>query len=297
MSTDVGHGIEFTFDADGRYVHDFRQSTVGELDICPERGRATMAGQMPRIEKDATCIGTAVHAGIEAANIALKTGLPLMPSDIIEIALAEFVSLSELIEFRWEKYNPKKAEYLIKRSCELFWEELYHTLRPVLVEHDFGPFVVYEDEHRIVRIKGTLDMYDANEGGIDWKTSGDSRKYMRGFGGDAWKLDRWEVQPTFYCEALRQLGYYGNDGPWPFTYHAFDFGSAEPKLVTCKVARRPQDVHWAVERLKSYVEMIERDVTLWPKQDNHALCSPKWCDWWQFCKGESYIDVPWPFKP
>lgn len=298
MSTDVGHGIELTFDADMRFVHTFRQSTVGELDLCPERGRATMSGQMPRIERDATCLGTAVHAGIQAALIAASKGHVMSPLDMTNIALAEFAMYASDPDFRWEKYNAKRVEFMIMRCCDLFWDDLYEKLSPVLIEENFGPLTIYEDDKRVIQIKGTIDFLDAQHGLLDWKTTGDGRKYRRGFGGDAWKLDRWEPQPTFYCKAAVELGHYDPEGPWWFSYWPFDLSGAEPKLgPPVSVLRRPEDVSWMIERLLSYTELIERDVARWPKQDNHALCSPKWCDWWPFCKGAQYMTVPWPAKP
>lgn len=288
--------IEIDRAGDGRVIHTFRQSTLGELDICPERGRATLSGDMPKILKDATCMGTAVHSGIEAATLALDKGIPMTPDDITNIALAEFDHMVHQPNFLWVKYGEAKARALIERAVERFYDDVYHLLHPQLVEHQFGPLVVYEDAFRVIQVTGTIDLYDRDMGAVDYKNTGDARKYKRGRGGEAWKLDRWAVQPTVYHYALRELECLNGDGPWPFTYFVFDFGTADVELVQTTVYRQPADFSWLRQKVLSYAHQVEAETPVWPKQDNHALCSEKWCDWWHHCKGLSYVDVEWPIK-
>jgi hypothetical protein len=252
-----------------------------------------MTGEMPDDETDAACIGTAVHAGFEAAARAPSA---LLPHQIDLIAQTEFTRLMALPGFGWKKYKEARARDLIRDCCNVFYDELYHTLGPVLIEQGFGPLVIYEDETRIIRIKGSIDLFDEYRGGCDYKTDGDGRKFRRGFGGKAWELDRWAIQPTVYCEALRQLGYYEGNGPWPFTYFAFDLSGRDVELVESAVWRRPEDVDWLRQKTLAYAKLVEADVTPWPKQDNHALCSPKWCPNWDNCKGAAYTEVEWPLR-
>lgn len=288
--------IEIEVDTDGRVVHTFRQSNVKELDTCPERGRASLSGEMPEVHKDATCMGTAVHAGIEAATVALKMGHPMTPDDINNVAQAEFDGLVSTPGFVWVKYGEVGARERIERACERFYDDIYAQLDPILVEHEFGPLEIHEDDYRVIQVKGTIDLFDRVFGALDYKTTGDARAYRRGRGGEAWKLDRWAIQPTIYLYALWCEGYLPDADMWEFTYLAFDFGSPEVELYRPVVRRQIADFNWAAEKLVSYAMLIEAGVPVWPKQDNHALCSEKWCDWWSQCKGAAYVDVAWPIK-
>lgn len=288
--------IDLDIDCDGRAVHTFRQSTIKELDTCPERGRASLVGLMPKVLKDATCMGTAVHAGIEAATVALTMGHPMTPDDINNVAQAEFDGLVHAPGFVWVKYGEVAAHERIERACERFYDDIYAQLDPILVEHEFGPLVIHEDDHRVIQVKGTIDLLDGTYGPVDYKTTGDARAYKRGRGGEAWKLDRWAIQPTIYLYALWDGGYLSDVGPWEFMYLAFDFGSPEVELHSPVVRRQLADFVWAADKLVSYAMLIEAGVPVWPKQDNHALCSEKWCDWWSQCKGVSYADAEWPIK-
>ena len=61
------------------------------------------------------------------------------------------------------------------------------------------------------------------------------------------------------------------------------------------VYRHAGDWSWLVERCLGIAALLEAAVPTWPKNDNHALCSPKWCPAWSTCKGAHYAPS-WP-KP
>jgi hypothetical protein len=289
-------GVVVEQDEVGRWVHTFRQSTLGELDICLERGRLTMAGQMPPDETDAAGLGTAVHAGIEAALRAKQDGQWLTVEEMNAVAQDEFTRIMALDGFRFAKYKEAGCRRSILHCLAVFDRELYERIDPLHVELGFGPLEIHADDQRVVRITGTMDLFDAHLGMADWKTAGDPRKYKRGFGGDAWQLDRWGVQGTVYSAACRALGLIDPDGPWPFTYFAFGLG-AEVELVETTILRQPADIAWLIDKCLSYCALVEADLGVWPKADNTALCSPKWCGAWAACKGQHYVSVDWPIKP
>jgi hypothetical protein len=46
-------------------------------------------------------------------------------------------------------------------------------------------------------------------------------------------------------------------------------------------------------QVKQLVSMLALpDGMSWPMNDQHALCSPKWCPFWDGCKG-SHVPVDW----
>jgi hypothetical protein len=288
-------GIVVEQDDQGRYVHTFRQSSLGELDLCLERGRLTMAGEMPPDESDAAAVGTSVHAGIEHGLHALKDGQYRTLEEMQDVAQAEFTRIMGLDGFRFVKYIEKGCRALIDKCLVVFYDEVYDTIDPLHIELPFDVHLV-EDEHRVIRITGTIDLVDRRKGMLDWKTDGQGTKFKRGFGGKAWELDRWGIQPTVYTAALRAMGIIDPDGPWPFHYGAFALG-AQVEYMELTVLRQAADIEWLKRKTGSYCEMVEADMGAWPMNDNHALCSPKWCPAWDLCKGASYVDLEWPLKP
>lgn len=291
-------GIQVEVDDQGRTVHTFRQSTLGELDLCPERGRLTLTGNMPKVETDAAALGTGAHYGMECAIQAILDGeAPLGPNRIFELMVEEFDRISQLDGFEWKKYKRPKVVKYLESIAWVFFEEIYCDLDPIGIEIPFNGLVIYEDDERVIKINGTIDLLDKKMGAADWKTAGDARKYKAGWGGEAWKLERWEIQPTVYIQALLLLGYLDPDADqWPFTYLPFGLGSkGEVSFEPLTVYRHQGDLDWLVEKCLSYAKQVEAEVEPWPKQDNHALCSEKWCPAWDQCKGAHYEDG-WP-KP
>ena len=46
---------------------------------------------------------------------------------------------------------------------------------------------------------------------------------------------------------------------------------------------------WLRTKCTDIARLIEVGMESWPKNDNHALCSEKWCPAWANCKGKSGI--------
>lgn len=257
-----------------------------DLDICAERARLTMTGAMPKVENDAASVGTAVHTGIELAiNAWLDDGVPLALSAAREAAHTHFAELVALDNFRWVKFKPETARTFIDGALAVWHDRVAPTLRPMATEVSFGPLALHEDEHRIIEVTGSIDYLDERWGPVDWKTA--SRDFQE------WEYDRWGLQPTVYCWALTELGY-ENAGSFEFVVFVRK-NNTEVNLQRFSVRRHEGDFAWLRERALGIAHLIEADVPSWPRNDNTALCSPKWCPAWDACKG-AYYSATWP-KP
>jgi hypothetical protein len=250
--------------------------------LCTERGRHSIEGTYPEDNTDATAIGTAVHAGIEHR---LRSGAS---ADIcVGVALDEFAVISATPGFRWVKV--KKAQtacrYIEVAVRSWFSDVLPKLGSPVWVEQDFN-FVADERDGLQVRLSGTIDYLDSAHGLMDWKTAGDVRKYQGGYGGEGWKLKRWGVQPTVYTLAQHTL--LGHTPPLPFTFVANTKGTDEWTWLGEEQGLVRDETHWSwlIEQMWSYVGLIRSGLAVWPKNDQHALCSPDWCQAWNDCKGK-----------
>jgi hypothetical protein len=274
----------------------YRQSTLGTLLLCPERGRLDIINKQEE-ETDATAIGTAFHSAVEL--VITNPWGKIQPAEAKTAAFAKFDELSALPHFKWvnTKTRPTVIKYL-DLAVDGWFRDVYPQIGSVrAVEEHFEvklgerphptpPETSEDDEMDELWISGTIDCVD-EEKIIDWKTAGDERKYKGGFGGEAWKF-RWAVQPTFYIAAWWIL----HGELLPFRYYAVTKGTDQFQSVD--ETRTVNDFQWLQTQLWSFVD-LENSSGLhspWPMNDQHALCSETWCPHWSGCKGTHYIDQP-----
>lgn len=272
----------------------FRQSTLTDLDECPERGRLVLSNEMPRIETDAAAVGTSVHAGIEWLLGSLNFNTDGVEHAIF-VACGEFDRICQMENFQWKKYTGVPQCVKMIRAAIMSWVQstVEFDWDPIGMEIGFKDILLFEDEDRRITIEGTIDYFDAALGPWDWKTTSDGRKYQRGFGGDSWKLDRWNIQSTVYTKALVELGFLDPEGPWQFTFGGLVLpsGTWTPHTVT----RTAGDHEWLTQKCLVWADMMTAGLEHWPMTDNQALCSPKWCPAWDQCKGK-HVDDLWPLR-
>lgn len=269
---------------DGRLLHTFRQSTLETLMDCLEKGRLVLTDEMPRRETAPLARGTALHAGAEMFCRDLKMGYEPDIDYVSDVVHAEFTRLITTEGFDWQGTTEPTVRRFLDQSITLLFQRYQH-LRPVEVEWAFKGLAIYEDDERVIQLNGTADLVEQVYGLCDWKTA--SRKY------EAWEKERWAIQPTVYTWAALQEGLLDPERPaWPFTFYVFVNGK-EVTVQELTVMRHRGDHDWLRQRVYDLAILIEADLPVWPKNDTHALCSPKFCGVWDSCKGAHYGDG-WP---
>jgi len=248
--------------------HSFRQSWIKDAMTCPERARRNLAGTLPHRETDAAAVGTAVHAGIEAY---LGTDKSMTYREVLTVCEDTFQEIEAHPSFVWAKYSHRTAMGLIDTFLANWWE-IGDKFDPQALEYTFNK-IIHEDDERIIRVTGTIDLIDKNLGLVDWKTSGRGPY-------EKWEYERWAIQPTVYTWAM--LDDVTLDRPVPFTYNVIHKNGVQEFTVW----RDEPDWLFLKERLVGYAHLIEANLDVWPKHDNHALCSAKWCPAWGTCKGK-----------
>lgn len=270
---------------DGRWHHRFGASWLKTTDLCLERARLEGHHLMPRVESDAANVGTAVHAVIETNLDLWVDGDALSWSDSIELFNHEFSTLMLDPDFQFIKYTERSARTFGERCTGAFYEHVLPTLpQQGRNETKFVlPFV--EDDDRVIELSGAIDRID--EIIRDWKTNG-SRKY------EEWEYKRWGLQPTVYTWAALALGLVdfpvvnaGDvdgpiDGPIPFEYVVMSASGVQRFTVY----RGKPEWDFLKAKCVRIAKLIEAELDEWPLQDNHALCSPRWCPAWSACKGK-----------
>lgn len=266
-------GIDIRTLDDGRTEITPSQSWLGTAFNCMEQARLEMVGKMPRVETDATAIGTSMHTGIEAV---LRDGATLDEGEAI--ARATFETLSQLDEFKWVQV--KTAETALNTVSRVYWSWANDILPQlpdtIAIEHKFD-VKLYENDEFVIRLKGAMDfvgMEHEDKPVIwDWKTA--NRSY------EPWEKERWAIQPTIYTYALAQE--YGEDKEYDFTFGVCLKTRQDVQIVTVK--RNIGHWNWLQQQVLSFVHLIRADLPIWPLRDQHALCSSKWCSVYASCKG------------
>lgn len=278
---------------DGRYLHKFRQSFVNTFMNCPDSARHDMIGSFARTNTDSTAVGTSVHAAIEeAVNDLMEWGVaPDTASLVDRYTEVHFVEHVDNEDVKWVKRKRGGALAYGQRCIVSFGDHVLRDLDPLGTEVSFSGLEVWSDPERVITISGTVDYIDV-AAMCDWKTAG--QEYKR------WEYDRWAIQPTFYHYALRhapEMSQYRNlmstTDTWRYIVFPDD-PSPHPQVV--ELQRHDEHDAWLVQQLVSIAPMLEAGLDEWPKRDQHALCSPKWCTAWDTCKGASISDALWVRK-
>ena len=302
------HNSVSTQDENGHWTHTLSQSWIGTFLTCPEKARRGATGEVGWVDSDSSVTGSAVHHVIQYV---LEGIIQDQVTFDLGDALSEFDDrFDRMLEQRevyvsggentWEdrddenqivwikRRKPQTARAFGRRAVHQWYTEVLPALSPWATEVSWGPLRLLHDDTRTVLVKGTVDYLDRHLGACDWKTG--SRPY------EPWEKDRWNIQRTVYGWALRHRGFTNVEaidtyqGPLDqFTFWVLgDFDKApQPVPVTSS----DEFDRWFKQQVESMLPLMESGASVWPKNDQHALCSPRWCEAFRTCKG---LDIRTP---
>jgi len=267
-----------------------RQSWLNDAMMCPERSRLLKLFPESRRENDSAMMGTAVHKGIEA----VLTGVVSDADAAADVAVGWFKSRrQELIAEGRDVFvtntNPLQWYSHIDTMTKAWFRDVSPLVeRGGLVEHQFCQQVATVDSPVVGQFslffEGTIDyIAPSAESGLvtiwDWKTS--SRKYF-----EAEKQSR-DVQSAVYVSAIVASG--AAEFPVGFKFGVMTrSGSSVGQIVN--IVRSEEHFRWIVSQASSVVNgflLSERFLPdgSWMRNDQHHLCSVRWCPVWSKCKG------------
>lgn len=236
-------------------------------------------GEYPPDNTEAAAKGHAVHAAIASV---LKDGADYLSA--LDYAHEHFFEAADNSpNFRWVKIQTGTTAFdHITRAFTAWYERVLPLLgTPKHIEHK-RESVVYTDAERTITLVGTPDYVDDVWGIVDWKVSDNRDKYGKR---DGYKLKRYAVQPTAYT----LLEYLRAQRILPFHYVRLDPVNGETQWL--EVERGHADWNFFVTQLVSVAKLVEADLPAWPLNDQHGLCSEKWCLNWYNCKGKFSTDT------
>lgn len=251
----------------------FRQTWTDTAQMCLDRARRDRSSDVST-DTEASALGTGLHAGIAMA----LTSAEASPKSVLDVAVATFDSIDKVFVdiqredcIRWLRLWTGML-----REVPDFMEA--YEADDASIEQTFTIKVAERLDHGGVtemRWSGTWDCLLPQRHLKDWKTSG--REYT------PWERQRWAVQPTFYTEAARQMDLLPPRSE--FRYVVFQKKKSKP-LQVVTVYRDHTFTEHMVESLWRIVDLHDAlPQGPWPINDQHALCSEKWCPYWASCKG------------
>ena len=257
-------------------VYSFRQSDLSSGEHCLEKLRRKYQTPTPQVCTSDQVRGNVSHAAFEAAGKMMLGGHEPTLDDVYGAAQwSQKFWFPQVDEWRQPQ---ERCEASIQANVEGWFWDVLPRLNPTGVEVFFD-HVLYETDTVEVRLKGTRDWDDAELGLIDWKCPG--RKPTE------WELKRWDIQSTVYTWALAQ-----ETGEWGAQdFHRVAIVEGETHWLTLR--RGPQD--WAAleDKVRGLVELLEADLSVWPVSWSGWWCSPKWCEFWDDCRGKHLGANPW----
>ncbi len=258
-----------------------RQSWLDDFMRDPERARLGIVKPEWNGPSDATSLGTAAHAACETM---LTTDSDAEALAAIEPALDHELSQPNI---KWNKYD-SRADLLRRAThCYIAWRNdiLPILPRPGSAEVKFQVVLYSLPDGRTVGIEGTQDYVPHLVNELwDWKFPG--RDYRQA------DKQKHAIQPTIYSLAavkggLQSVTDFEFTYPLDFTYGIGVTQVKQAKAQVFTVRRDWPHAEWAITRIRQAVDLFLNfgTATPWPMNDEHFLCSDKWCPWWSICKG------------
>ncbi len=259
-----------------------RQSWLNDALMCQQRAHLIELHPEDRRENDSALMGTAVHAGIEQ----VLNG-EIFPSDIGEYSVEWFRNKEKELEAEGKcvtvtNTDPKNWSKHIN-SMAVAWVTDIMPHVPDGGETEFKFCVPITRVHNKLFeyelwFEGTAD-YVHPKGIWDWKTA--ARKYY-----EAEKQNQ-NIQSSVYAAALTALG------KVDYTVN-FNFGvlirNASSTGQIVNVTRTERHAEWITQQAISVVNSFLLATNLGESvprvmNDQHHLCSQRWCPVWSKCKG------------
>lgn len=281
-----------------------RQSWLNTFIADPERARLGMLYPELDRDTDVASLGTGVHAALEQHLLG-----NLDVADMV--AYAQHVAAETIADdtITWIDLTPETYIDHAGFLTQAWINDLSHLVprggQPeVHFEFDTGRTVTDPDGTTWqVWFEGTIDYIppDPSTDGVwDWKTAG--RSYQQ------WERQRWALQPSVY--ALAVVTEIMDDVSLPLDFHygvmcrndRRDNGTVYASLgkgQQVTIRRFPSHGDWVVKQAVAAAEFVLHYGANrpWPRNDQSALCSEKWCPYWSKCKGSHVSTQELTWKP
>lgn len=253
-----------------------RQSSINTFMKCPERARHEffVLDRDKQYYTDASATGQALHRAIEAT---MRQDIIAHPKAFTAYARAQLRIIDHEDGIRYVQNDLEHCLDYFKGwsnaffNCQAAMDIMHHP--DLRIEE---PFCLKVGEREDVELwfEGKMDAvtYDV----ADWKTA--ARKY------NEYEAQAWHIQPTMYVWAANTLGLTDER---KFRYLVFPKTKSDPQVQIVPISRSLGATRFLMDQGWRIANLIKRMGTdgPWPTNDQHWLCSEKWCLNWNDCKG------------
>jgi hypothetical protein len=230
-------------------------------------------------------MGTAVHAGIEQV-----LNSEIQPEDIGDYSVNAFFEREKALNAEGKKINitntdPKNWAKHINSMANAWVNDIMpHVPLGGISEYKFATKVANVDNELFeyeLWFEGTMDYFHP-KGIWDWKTA--ARKYYQA------EKQTQNVQSAVYAEASHVLGMI--EYPVEFNFGVMIRNASSTGQIV-SIIRTPEHGQWIIDQTIALVNNLltvqaKMPSSRWIVNDQHYLCSQRWCPVWSMCKG-SYI--------
>ena len=245
-------------------------SSINTWLLCPRSWKFRYIDKVEAPKSPALVFGSAFHAALEE-HIAQDASQPPLSKRWNECWQRQ---LGKDQDIAWDKPEESYRE---------LGEMMLSDPNVVAVVETFKPFMGGESptievpvELRVpdvpVPVIGYIDIIEADGVPCDFKTSARSWSQKKADG---------EMQATFYLASLNQSGYDVKD--LLFRYYVFIKNLKKPKVQIWETYRIADDLFWLFGLIRDVYDAIDWGV--FPPNPGTWKCSPKWCEYWDVCRG------------
>lgn len=235
---------------------------------CPRQFHYSRIGKLPCPTSHYLFTGSTAHKTLDDYFKAKMAGQPISPEQAVKNFERDFDNRvvlrgsSEGVD--WKNQDEPYIRDLISLIIRNYLDSsIAQQLNPIQSEFTFDRVL------NGIPITGRVDLIDDLGRVVDFKFTKKAKSQR-----DADK----DLQPTFYAA--------GFGGPIEFVYH-FILKKLSLDIVEIKTQRTQADIDYLANELMPGVwEGIQQG--LFPPCDpGNWLCDPRYCDYWQVCKGQS----------
>lgn len=249
------------------------QSWLQDLLRCPERARWAWL-HPSEARNDATAVGTAVHL----FNQERLSGIGHQLARQVAVEWLEATMMEP--DFKMVKVVKPETMFRHLDTCITKMERYVLSQVPGggHVEVTLRATIARVDGWDIV-LEGTPDYVDPFNRIWDWKSaSGEWNVY---------EAATWAIQPTAYTLLVTEDT---ADLVCDFTYAVVVKPSGMVQFIDC--TRTEQDWRWLARVASGALSLMLNIDGEWPVNHTHHLCSEKWCDHWDTCRGAFLAPTP-----
>ena len=256
-------------------------SSIHSYQMCPRAWKYHYVDKLPTRTSTALVFGSAFHEAIEdyvrqrTIDTVVQSDDRVREKSLLTCWQQHWAKQLEQNNIDWRNDTPESMENLgvsILSSQEVI--DTLDGLTPLVT----GDHIHIEDKITLnvpsvpIPVVGYIDIITADGVPGDFKTS--SRRWSNSRADD-------EQQAAFYLAALNQAGT-PLQAANPFRYYVFT-KTKKPTAQTIETTRTPGELLWLLDMIRSVWEAI--DAGAFPMNPSTWKCSPKWCEYWDICKG------------